>query len=56
MNKEDLTDLLTFAKYKNIMQMSVIYVYSLYLQDLQDRFEWYKADQELLLQECEGEI
>ncbi len=54
MNKEDLTDLLIFAKYKNIMQMSVIYVYSLYLQDLQDTFEWYKADQELLLQECDS--
>nr|DAQ75242.1 MAG TPA: hypothetical protein [Crassvirales sp.] len=50
MNKEDLKDLLAFAEYKNMMQCPVIQVYSLYLQDLQDRFEDYIADQELMRQ------
>lgn len=50
MNKEDLKDLLAFAKYKNMMRCPVIQVYSLYLQDLQDRFEDYIADQELMRQ------
>lgn len=50
MNKEDLKDLLAFAKYKSMMRCPVIQVYSLYLQDLQDRFEDYIADQELMRQ------
>jgi len=50
MNKEDLKDLIAFAKYKSMMRCPVIQVYSLYLQDLQDRFEDYIADQELMRQ------
>ena len=50
MNKEDLKDLLAFAKYKDMIRCPVIQVHSLYLQDLQDRFEDYIADQELMRQ------
>lgn len=50
MNKEDLKDLIAFAKYKSMMRCPIIQVYSLYLQDLQDRFEDYIADQELMRQ------
>lgn len=50
MNKEDLIDLLAFVEYKNMMQCPLIQVIPLYLQDLQDRFEEYIADQELIRQ------
>lgn len=50
MNNKDLEDFLAFAKSKNMMQCPVIQVYSLYLQDLQDNFKDYIADQELMKQ------
>lgn len=51
MNKEDLTDLLIFAKDKGLMQAPVLYVYSLYFKDLQDKLEVRKVATELFLQD-----
>lgn len=50
MNKSDLEHFLAFAKSKNMMHLPVTHVHSLYLQDLQDKFEDYVANQELMRQ------
>ena len=48
MNREDLIDILTFAKCRNMMQCPLTQVLPLYLQDLQDRFDEHVANQELM--------
>lgn len=48
MHREDLIDILAFARYKHMMQCPLTKVLPLYLQDLQDRLEEHVADQELM--------
>ena len=50
MIKPSLVSAFIFVEYKNMMQCPLIQVIPLYLQDLQDRFEEYIANQELIKQ------
>ena len=44
MNYQDLTDLINFAKSKDLMKHSVIEVYNLWLKDLEEYYKDYIAE------------